>query len=365
MRTLSINVGSSSLKLDVWDVERGEHSVAEAARGLRLRPGEAPRDHLDALDGLLARIDDRRDIARVGHRIVHGGPDYVEAVWVDEAVLADLDALVPISPVHLPPALAVLRRARELLPGAGHAAVFDTAFHAGMPARAREYALPARWRAQGVRRYGFHGLACEDIVTEMGAELRERAVILHLGAGCSATAVRQGRSLDTTMGMTPLAGLVMATRSGDVDPGALIHLLRTGESADSLDRALNHESGLLGLSGISGDMQTLLTRLAEPEAALALEVFCYQAAKAVAALAVPLGGLEQLIFSGGIGEHAATVRADIAAHLDWLGLELAPEANAAHAGRISSDASRVVAHMVRIDESRAIARRTAGLRRPD
>lgn len=361
MRILSINVGSSSLKLDVWDVERGEHAFAEAARGLQLHPEAPPRDHLDALSRLLEGIDEPQGLARVGHRIVHGGPDYVEAVWVDETVLADLDALVPISPVHLPPALAVLRQARELLPGAAHAVVFDTAFHADMPARAREYALPARWRSQGVRRYGFHGLACEDIVTELGPDLCERAVVLHLGAGCSATAVRDGRSLDTTMGMTPLAGLVMATRSGDVDPGALIHLLRAGESADSLDRVLNHESGLLGLSGTSGDMQTLLTRLAEPEAAFALEVFCYQAAKAVASLAVPLGGLDQLIFSGGIGEHAAPVRADIAAHLHWLGLDLAHEANAAHAARISSDASRIRAQVVRIDESRAIARRTAAL----
>ena len=359
MHTLSINVGSSSLKIDLWDVARGEHLFAEAARGLSLHPEEPPTDHLRALGDLLARI--ALSIDRVGHRIVHGGPDHQQAVWVDAMVLGELDALSPLSPVHLPPALAVLRRARELLPEAAHAAVFDTAFHAGLPPRAREYALPARWREQGIRRYGFHGLACEDIVAELGAALRQRAVVLHLGAGCSATALEHGRSVDTTMGMTPLAGLVMASRSGDVDPGALVYLLRRGESAESLDRTLNHESGLLGLSGISGDMQDLLEQIDAPEAALAVDVFCYQAAKAVAALAVPLGGIEHVIFSGGIGEHAAPIRAAIGERLAWLGLELDAAANAEHAACISSARSRVAVHVVRIDESRAIARRTAEL----
>lgn len=361
MDVLSINVGSSSLKLDRWDTSEDRRVFTDEARDLRLHPDGPPQDHLDALTTLLGRLETPEVLVRVGHRLVHGGARYSEPVWLDGAVLDALDALVPLSPVHLPPALAVVRRARELLPRAAHAAVFDTAFHAGLPPRAREYALPARWRARGVRRYGFHGLACEDVVERLGADLRTRLVILHLGAGCSATAVLHGRSMDTSMGLTPLAGLVMATRSGDVDPGALIYLLQQGEDLEALNRGLNHESGLLGLSGLSGDMRDLLAQRGAPDVELALDVFCYHAAKAVAGLAVSLGGLEQLVFSGGIGEHAAPIRAVIGEHLGWLGVRLDAEANAAQGGRISTPDSVVDVQVVRIDESRAIALRTAAL----
>lgn len=372
MRILAVNVGSSSLKLSLWEAGAAAPRVHVEARGVggehaAIDAGEGPPraaalpDHCTALEHLLALLPGGLAPQRVGHRLVHGGERFVEAVRVDGAVLAALDALVPLSPVHLPPALAVLRRARERLPEADHAAVFDTAFHRSLPERARVFALPRAWRELGVRRYGFHGLACEDAVAQLGDTLRRRCVILHLGAGCSATAVEDGRSIDTSMGLTPLAGLVMATRSGDVDPGALIYLLRRGIDVDALDAGLNRDSGLRGLSGVGGDMQTLLARAQEPAVALALEVFAAQAAKAVAALAVALGGLEQLVFSGGIGEHAAAVRADIAGRLGFLGTELDPQANAAGARVISSPASAVRLEVIAIDEGRSIARQVAAL----
>jgi acetate kinase len=281
---------------------------------------------------------------------------------VDNRVLADLDELGGLVPLHVPPALRVMRHVSKRLRDIPQAAVFDTAFHATLPPRAFEYALPAAWRAQGIRRYGFHGLACADAVAQLGSELRERAVFLHLGAGCSATALLRGRSIDTTMGLTPLEGLMMATRCGDLDPAILLYLQRQqGLTLDQIDRALNHESGLAGLSGVSGDMKALLARAGEPPVRLALEVFCYRAAKAVGAMAVALGGCDQLIFTGGIGEHAGPVRTEIVGRLAFLGVRLDGGGNAANAAIISHSESRVSVHVVRIDEGRQIAEGTARL----
>jgi acetate kinase len=241
--------------------------------------------------------------------------------------------------------------------------VFDTAFHATLPARAFEYALPSPWRRQGIRRYGFHGLACADAVAQLGLEMRERAVLLHLGAGCSATALLGGRSVDTTMGLTPLEGLVMATRCGDLDPSILLYVQRQcGLSVDQLERALNRESGLAGLSGVSGDMKVLLARADDPPVRLAIDVFCYRAAKAVGSMAIALGGCEQLIFTGGIGEHAAPVRTQITARLAWLGVRLDEAANAANGAVISHAQSAVSVRVIRVDEGRQIAQDTARLR---
>jgi acetate kinase len=240
--------------------------------------------------------------------------------------------------------------------------VFDTAFHGSLPAHAFEYAIPAAWRARGVRRYGFHGLACADAVSQLGSRLRDRAVLLHLGAGCSATAIFRGRSIDTTMGLTPLEGLVMATRCGDLDPGILVYLQREhGFSVDQIDHALTHDCGLLGLSGVSGDMKTLLEQADAPAVQLAIEIFSYRAAKAVGAMAVALGGCDQIIFTGGIGEHAATIRARIVRQLEFLGARLDRDANLANAAVVSYAESAVAIHVVRIDEGRQIARETAKL----
>lgn len=373
VRILAVNVGSSSLRVDLWEIPGTSPRVvlrADGIGGVRRTVSVGDRaeetmefpNHTAALDVLLQRVEEPTRLDRVGHRVVHGGPNYREPVWVNDRVLADLDELGTLVPLHVPPALEVIRHFRRTLPHLPQAVVFDTAFHATLPPRAFEYGLPAAWRERGIRRYGFHGLACADAVAQLGSGLRERAVLLHLGAGCSATALLHGGSIDTTMGLTPLEGLTMATRSGDVDPAIPLYLLREqGLSVDQVDHALNHESGLLGLSSMSGDMKTLLDHADEPRVRLALDVFCYRAAKAVGAMAVALNGCTQLIFTGGIGEHAAPVRAEIVAHLASLGARLDEDANSANAAIISHPQSSVSIHVVRIDEGRQIAQGTARL----
>ena len=373
LRILAVNVGSSSLRVDVWNIPGTSPQAVLKADGIggprgTVSVGDRTEEtmgfpnHTAALDALLSRLEEPTRLDCVGHRVVHGGPRYREPVWVDDRVLADLDELGKLVPLHVPPALRVIRHLLRTLPNVPQAVVFDTAFHATLPAQAREYALPAAWREQGIRRYGFHGLACADAVVQLGPGLREHAVLLHLGAGCSATALLRGRSIDTTMGLTPLEGLMMATRCGDLDPAIPLYLQRhQGLSLDQVDHALNHESGLLGLSGISADLKTLLDRADEPPVRLALDVFCYRAAKAVGAMAVALGGCDQLVFTGGIGEHAAPVRAEIVTRLAFLGARLDGSANSANAATISHPQSPVSIHVVRIDEGRQIAQDTAGL----
>jgi acetate kinase len=377
LRVLAVNVGSSSLRVDVWDIPGAAPRTRLEAGGIGGVHGTVSvgdqrteaagfRDHIIALDALLDRLGEPARLNAVGHRVVHGGPRYREPVWVDDRVLADLHEFAPWVPLHVPPALGVIRHFLKALPGVPQAVVFDTAFHASLPARAFEYALPAAWRARGIRRYGFHGLACADAVAQLGPELRERAVLLHLGAGCSATALLGGRSVDTTMGLTPLEGLMMATRCGDLDPAIPLYLQRLEAlGVDEIERALNHESGLLGLSGVSADMKTLLARADEPPVRLALDVFCYRAAKTVGAMVVALGGCDQVIFTGGIGEHAAPIRAEIVRHLAFLGAQLDDGANSTNAAVISHSASRISVHVVRIDEGRQIAQGTARLCGPD
>ncbi len=375
LRVLAVNVGSSSLRLDLWDLPGAAPEVVLEAAGVggphatvsvggHVEESGAFADHAAALDALLARLPQPVRLDRIGHRVVHGGPRYRDPVWVDDRVLADLDALVGLVPLHIPPALQAIRHLMRRLPHIPEAAVFDTAFHAGLPPQASEYAVPAAWRARGVRRYGFHGLACADAVSQLGARLRERAVLLHLGAGCSATALLRGRSVDTTMGLTPLEGLVMGTRSGDLDPGILMYLQRAhGLSVEQIDHALNHECGLLGLSEVSGDMRTLLERVEAPRVRLAIDLFCYRAAKAVGAMSVALGGCHQIIFTGGIGEHAPPIRERIVSQLEFFGVRLDEDANFANAPVISHPHSAVTINVVRIDEGRQIAFETAQLAR--
>jgi acetate kinase len=253
----------------------------------------------------------------VAHRIVHGGARFREPVVVDDNVVDELEELVELAPLHMQPALDALREARSRLPAVPHVAVFDTAFHATIPAEASTYALPARVRdAWGVRRFGFHGLSVQWASEQVRVP---RLVVCHLGGGCSVTAVHDGRSVDTTMGFTPLEGVPMATRPGSVDPGALLYLLRHHFSLDELDATLEHDSGLLGLSGVSGDVREL-ERSDDPGARLALDVFAYRVATAVGAMAVALGGLDALVFTAGIGEHSSRVRDAICARLGFLGV---------------------------------------------
>jgi len=259
------------------------------------------------------------EVAGVGHRIVHGGERYREPVLVDDEVERELGALAELAPLHNGPALEAIRAARRAVPGVPHVAVFDTAFHATLPPEASTYALPRRFREEwGIRRFGFHGLSVQWAAERVWAR---RLVVCHLGGGCSVTAVRDGRSIDTTMGFTPLEGPPMATRSGSVDPGALLHLLRRGLlSADELEHALEYESGLVGLGG-SDDPRKL-------EDSEALAVYTYRIAQAIGAMAVALGGLDALVFTAGVGEHSSVVRAAVCARLDFLGVRLDAEANA-------------------------------------
>jgi acetate kinase len=271
---LTVNAGSTSLKLNLVD-------------------GESSRP---------VNTFERADA--VGHRVVHGGQKFVAPVRIDDEVEQAIDDLSKIAPLHNAPALAAIREARAELPDVPHVAAFDTAFHATIPAEAATYAIPPSWREEwGIRRYGFHGLAVESVVAQLDAE---RIVVCHLGGGCSVTAVLRGRSVDTTMGFTPLEGVPMATRSGSVDPGALFHLLRErGLSVDQLDRALEHESGLAALGGLD-----------DP---LGFGIYTYRIAGAVAHMGMALGGIDVLAFSGGVGENRADVREAVAERLSFLG----------------------------------------------
>jgi acetate kinase len=256
------------------------------------------------------------DVEAVAHRVVHGGGLH-EPTLIDDDVEARLSALVELAPLHNRPAMDAIAEARRAFPGIPHVAVFDTAFHATIPALAATYALPEEWR-HDIRRYGFHGLSVQWASERVRAS---RLVVCHLGGGCSVSAVRDGRSVDTTMGFTPLEGVPMATRSGSVDPGALLYLLRHGVSVAELDDAIEHRSGLLALSGMSADVAEL-ERARDGAAAFALSVFAYRVAGAVGAMAVSLGGLDALVFTAGIGEHSSRVRGDVCARLRFLGVEL-------------------------------------------
>jgi acetate kinase len=330
VRILVVNAGSSSLKLRLL----GDADEVLDTQDLPAPGGRADHGQLaDALAGL-------GPVDAAGHRIVHGGTAYRSAVRLDARVAADLEALTELAPLHQPKSLAALHAVERALPGVPAVACFDTAFHATLPAAAATYALPRVWRERwGLRRYGFHGLS-HAYASRRAAELLEadpaalRVVTCHLGAGASLAAVQGGRSVDTTMGFTPLEGLVMATRSGSVDPGMLLWLLeRAGVAPGAIAEALEHESGLLGLAG-TADMREVLARAqADDDAArLALDAYVHRLRAGIAAMAAAMGGLDALVFAGGVGEHAPAVRAAAADRLGFLGVALDEAANAGAAG---------------------------------
>jgi acetate kinase len=329
-RVLVVNAGSTSLKLSAVDEAEREEPVA-------------------ALDAVPEGVD------AVGHRVVHGGRRFGDAVVIDDEVEGELAELAELAPLHTKGAIAAIDAARAALPDLSHVAVFDTAFHATLPAEAATYALPERWREeQGIRRFGFHGLS---VRWAAGRVRVPRLVVCHLGGGCSITAVLDGRSVDTSMGLTPLEGVPMATRSGSVDPGALLYLLRHGESVDELEHALDNESGLLGLSGISGSVEEL-ERTTEPAAQLALEVYAYRIATTVGAMAVALDGLDALVFTAGVGEHSAWVRRRVCDRLGFLGVQLDLERNETEEpdAELAASGSRVRVVALRAREDVVIAR---------
>ncbi len=331
MRVLVVNPGSSSLKLAVLD----EGDAVVAAHDVPTTAGEAEAAELDAFLG------DGPDVGAAGVRFVHGGARFRQSLTVDPGVLAALDGVADLAPLHTPPALTAVRALWRLRPTLPVVACFDTAFFTPLPPAAATYALPRRWVEEwGVRRLGFHGLSHAWASRRAAALLGRpqaglRLVTCHLGAGASLAAVADGSPLDTTMGFTPLDGLVMATRCGAVDPGILVWVQRNhGLSADDLDRVLDRESGLLGLSGVSGDLRAVLDAAdGDDEAArLAFAVYLHRLRGSVAAMVAALGGLDALVFTGGVGQHSARVRSECCRGLGFLGVALDAEANAAAGG---------------------------------
>lgn len=330
-RVLVVNAGSSSLKLRL--LGPGDDVLADR----EVERWDGDPDHADIAD--FARGLDGVDA--VGHRVVHGGSRFIEATVIDDDVVAAIEELAPLAPLHQPPALAAIKAAATLLPDVPAVACFDTAFHATLPPPAFTYALPADWnRRFGLRRFGFHGLnhawASRRAAELLGRRREElRLVSAHLGAGASLCAVAAGRSVATTMGFTPLEGLVMATRSGDVDPGLLLWLQQQGDVAvDDLADTLERRSGLAGLSGTSGDMRDVLAGVdgGDDDARLAYDVWLHRLRAAVAAMAAAMGGVDALVFTGGIGEQSARARSDACAGLEFLGLTISAKANGETSG---------------------------------
>jgi acetate kinase len=362
---LTLNAGSSSLKFALFDPADSSRRIAT---GKVDRIGEGARDHAQALGevvGKLAPAGGFDHVAAVGHRVVHGGERLVRSTRVTPAVLGELRRLSPLDPDHMPAEIAIIEKLRELAPAVPQVACFDTAFHATMDRAARLLAIPRRYMTAGVRRYGFHGLSYTYLMEELArvagdVAARGRVVLAHLGSGASLAAMRDGRCVDTTMGFTPNSGVPMGTRAGDLDPGAIVHLLRTeGLDADALDVLLSRESGLLGVSETSADMRDLLEREAsDPRASDAVALFCWQVRKAIGALAATIGGLDTLVFAGGIGENAAPVRARVAAGLEHLGVHFDVARNDAGGPVVSADASPCTVRVIHTDEEAIIARET-------
>ena len=384
MRILTLNSGSSSLKAALYQMDTGEARLLSAAveriglAGGRIRMDDArgatvldqeavltdPGAALRALfDGLRHHGLDQ-DLAAIGFRIVQGGSRFSAPQRVTPDLVAALRAMVPLDPDHLPQACASLEAAARRYPDLPQVACFDTAFHRHMPWVAQHYALPRRFAAAGIVRFGFHGLSYESIVQALRvldpAAVAGRVVIAHLGSGASMAAVRGGLAIDTSMGFTPLSGLMMGTRCGDLDPGIVLYLLQAqGMSPAAVNALLNQQSGLLGVSEVSADMRDLLScERTDPRAAEAIARFCYQARKYLGAYAAALGGLDTLVFTAGIGERAATIRARICTGMEYLGVLLDEARNAGHAPVISRDGAPVTVRVIPTDEDLMIARHT-------
>jgi acetate kinase len=300
--------------------------------------------------------------AAVGHRLVHGGPKLLRHCLIDRKVKQLLKTAAAFAPLHMPAALGAIRFAERCYPGASQVACFDTVFHAQMPDVAHTLPIPRELSMEGVHRYGFHGLSCESVVRQLASNLPERMIIAHLGAGASITAVKAGRSVDTSMGLTPTGGLPMATRSGDLDPGILIYLMRKGLGAAALEDLVERRSGLLAVSGLSGDMRDL--RKAAPsntDAALAIDLFSYAVRKQIAAMAAALEGVDLLVFTGGIGENDEELRNAVCAGLGWMGLDLDGTRAPSASPPINPPYAPVAVQVLASQEDQQIARHTADL----
>lgn len=383
---LVLNAGSSSLKFGVFPADggaallSGQIDAIGSAPKLRARRGDQHFDeelppvagsacaHEDALVWLLDWLDahlSALQLVAAGHRVVHGGSRFSAPVRIDDAVLGELEALVPLAPLHQPHNLRGMRALAAQLPDLPQVACFDTAFHHTQDARAAAFALPRALSDEGLRRYGFHGLSYDYVATQLPAVLGERAdgrvIVAHLGAGASLCGMLERRSVATTMGFTALDGLMMATRAGSLDPGVLLYLMdHKGMDVAQLNKLLYHQSGLLGVSGISADMRVLLASDA-PAAVEAVELFCYRAAREIGSMMSALGGLDAIVFTAGVGEHSAPVRARICELMGWAGVQLDAAANEAHATRIEAADSGIAVAVVPTDEEGMIARYTREL----
>lgn len=375
---LAINSGSSSLKFGLFTEQGGDEQAvvrgnadAIGSKGSKLdffdrdqkvllseqHPFASQKEALTQITKKLSALNFETPVA-IGHRIVHGGPHLVAHCRINDQVLDTLNRAVHFAPLHIPPAIDLVRHTEGLFPGIPQFACFDTAFHQTMPEAAYRFAIPEKYYAQGIRRYGFHGLSYASILHALGRGLPSKVVVAHLGSGASLVAIANGKSVDTSMGLTPTGGVPMGTRTGDLDPGVSLFLMRNQSiDADTLEYLLNHESGLVALGG-TNDMRTLSANADNGDAGaqLAIEIFCRSIAKTIASYAAVLGGLDLIVFAGGIGEHSFQVRDNICSRLNFLDAILDSARNRHAAQRISSNTSRVDIRIIASEEERQIAR---------
>jgi len=377
---LSVNAGSSSLKVALYAMDAEERLMARgeawgidsADGGLRLRNGKGQlliseellgATHADAFHRFADILDPSElpspDV--VGHRLVHGGAHLETHSPITPELLAQLREIVPLAPLHLPTEIALIEQCNEKWPEVTQAVCFDTAFHRGTPEVAQRLPLPRQLHTQGVQRYGFHGISYEYVISELGEAARGRVIVAHLGAGASLAAVHGGEPVDTTMSMTPAGGLMMATRCGDLDPGVLIHLMaQKGYDPAAIERLVNRESGLFGVSGSSGDMRSLL-EADDGQAQEAVDLFCYIARKHIGAMAAALGGVDTLVFTAGIGERSPEVRSRICGGLAYLGAKLDETRNARNEPLISSPQATCEVRVIPTNEELMVARHAVRL----
>jgi len=380
---LALNSGSSSLKFGLYRVgsvrievllsgeaeslgdKKGKFVARDSRNGI-LRSESAPiPSQREAIVRIARLLDDSKmpvPVA-VGHRIVHGGPRLRRHCLIDDEVLRQLEAAIAFAPLHIPSALSVIRFAREHFPATSQAACFDTAFHANLAEVARVLPIPRELQLEGIQRYGFHGLSCESIVRQLADELPDRLIIAHLGNGASVTAVKAGKSIDTSMGLTPSGGVIMSTRCGDLDPGVLVYLMREKKfDVAMLEELIDRRSGLLGISDLGGDMRSLhKAASSNADARLAIQMFCYSVRKQVAAMIAALDGVDLVVFTGGIGENDEEVRAAICRGLSWIGVSLDEARNGSANNPVNDSASRCSVRVLPSQEDEQIARHTWAL----
>lgn len=387
MKILTINSGSSSLKFSIYRIDEGQEklerkgeltNIGQDSGLMRVEDGEGRqmlkkdkeiKDHGEAFALLfdwLKKDSPEEDISGIGHRIVHGGADFIDPILLNKINLTDLEKLKPLAPEHLPHELKAIKIVKNRYPDLKQAACFDTGFHSNMPMVSRKYPIPEEYRKQGIQRYGFHGLSYEYIMRELekenGKQINEKRIIIaHLGNGASMSAIKNGESIDTTMGFTPAGGLMMSTRTGDLDPGVMIYLMKEkGMHISDLNKLVNEKSGLLGISGKSSSMKDLI-KSKDKDAQLAVEMFCYRARKFLGAFINVLGDLDMLVFTAGIGENSPEIRDRICSNSAYAGIKLDTKKNKQNEKIISSNDSKVTVRVMKTNEELMIARHTWNL----